>query len=225
LRKQGESIIIYAVFGILIAVFVINFGAQSVGTSQGCRSSSSESVATVDGRDVGMPGWRWASNFFGQFEKVPKEVRAEKTMEWLIVREILVREAESRGLSVSEDLVNENLKIGRLSFEGQTFDGRGLYFMKNAKGDLYFDYDNGLAQFARAVGLTTVNALKEQQREETLAAMMTQIMIGEGRASKEEARTRYLAENNKVSFDIAQFSPETYGAALTIGDADVTRWL
>jgi hypothetical protein len=223
LRKQGASIVIYAVFGILIAVFVINFGAQSVGTSEGCRSSGSESVATVDGHDVGMPGWRWAGNFMGQIEKVPKEVRAEKAMEWLIVREILVREAEARGLSVSEDLVNENLKVGRLAFEGQTFDGRGLFFLKSSKGVLYFDYD-GLAQFARAVGLS-VGALKEQQRKETLAAMMTQIMIGEGRASKEEARTRYLAENNKVAFDIAQFSPETYGAALTIGDADVTRWL
>ena len=224
LRKQGASIVIYAVFGILIAVFVINFGAQSVGTSQGCRSSESETVATVDGRDVGMQGWRWTANYLSAILRVPKEERAEDALELLIRREILVREAESRGLSVSDNLIDENIKAGRLYFMGQVVDGRMLYFEKDEKSDArYFSYD-ALMNLSRTVGLSLA-AFKEQQRKETLAAMMTQILVGEGRASKEEARTRYLSENTKVSFDVASFSPEAYGAALTIADADVAKWM
>ena len=225
LRKQGASIVIYAVFGILIAVFVINFGAQSVGTSQGCRTSDAETVATIDGRDVGMPGWRWTANYLSAILRVPKEERAEDALELLIRREILVREAESRGLSVSDNLIDENLKNGRLYFMGQVVDGKMLYFEPDEKHpeQRYFSYD-ALANLSRTVGLSLA-AFKEQQRKETLAAMMTQILIGEGRASKEEARTRYLAENTKVSFDVVSFSPETYGAALTINDADVVKWM
>jgi hypothetical protein len=40
MRRQGASISIYIIFGILIAVFVINFGPQSRGQEQGCSSNA-----------------------------------------------------------------------------------------------------------------------------------------------------------------------------------------
>lgn len=235
-RKRGASIIIYALFGTLIAVFVINFGAQSVGTSEGCRSSSSERVATVDGHDVGTTGWHWAGNFLSNFERgVSKDQRAATALEWLIVREILVQEAESRGLDVDDKLVDANLVTGKLYFQGQVQEPLKDYFIAK-DGTFINDPDKippakrreddppGLVALVRQVGLS-MGSFKEQQRKETLAAMMIQMIMGEPRASKDEAFNRFVFENTKVAFDVVAFSPDTYGAALQISDADVARWM
>ncbi|HTJ47046.1 MAG TPA: SurA N-terminal domain-containing protein [Kofleriaceae bacterium] len=235
LRKQGASIVIYAVFGILIAVFVINFGAQSVGTSEGCRSSSSETVATVDGRDVGSTGWHWVNNFLSNFIKgINKDQRSQYALDWLVKRELLVQEAEARGLAVNDKLIDENLKAGHLYFGGADAEGLRGYFI-DKHGYFVYDIDQipankrkdddppGLIQLVRQLGLT-IGGFKEQQRKETLAAMMMQMLEGEARASKDEALTRFVFEGTTVTYDYVAFQPSAYRDALRPTDQEIDAW-
>src|SRR5262245_26131644 len=110
LRKQGASIVLYAVFGILIAVFVINSGAQSVGTREGCTSGSSETVGSIDGREISRSTWQWEWNT----TQGKKSQRTPVAVTRVVQREILAQEAERRGLSVTDDLIDDKLKRGEL---------------------------------------------------------------------------------------------------------------
>src|SRR5690349_20348713 len=115
-RKRGATIAIYVIFGILIAVFVINFGPNGGGRkSKGSCSLRSADVSrlTVDGNHYGMTSWQWALNTLtgadnGQ-QGIQKKIRA---MDSLVKRELLAIEAEHRGLVVSDDVVDEKLKRG-----------------------------------------------------------------------------------------------------------------
>jgi hypothetical protein len=49
-RKQGASVILYAIFGVLIAAFILGINPGSSGDS-GCRPASNTWL-TVDGRKV-----------------------------------------------------------------------------------------------------------------------------------------------------------------------------
>jgi hypothetical protein len=235
LRKQGASIVIYAIFGILIAVFVINFGAQSVGTSQGCRSSDEERVASVDGADVGMAGWRWVQNVL-KAEGQPTEQRAIVAFEWLIQREILVDEAARRGMYVSDDLVDKNLERGRIYFAGSQayflvpyfIDKDGFFIyepdLSRAKDDKAADDEPpGLTSLARNFGMSMAT-FKEQQRKETLAAMMRMILVGEPRASIDEARASWLYSNSSVDVQVLELKPKTYADAMLPTDGDLDAW-
>jgi hypothetical protein len=238
LRKQGASIVIYAIFGILIAVFVINFGAQSVGTSQGCRTSDAERVIAVDGHDVGMNDWRWVSNVL-KGTQIPPQQRALYTFEWLVQRQILADEARRRGMYVNDDLIDQNLEKGRIYFYGGQDDQLVPYFIDD-HGIFFYDLDElvrtkqidaelakkeppGLVALARQFGLS-IAAVKEQQREETLAAMMKTILAGEPRASVDEARASWLYSNASVDIQAIEFNPKTYADALLPTDAEVDAW-
>ena len=57
-RQRANSIFVYLVFGILIAVFIISFGPQSIATGQGC--GATQQVGRVNGKDLNMNDWRFA---------------------------------------------------------------------------------------------------------------------------------------------------------------------
>ena len=50
-RRQGASIFIYLIFGLLIVIFVINFNPGAGGGQSGC-SGTDNTVIRVDGKDV-----------------------------------------------------------------------------------------------------------------------------------------------------------------------------
>ncbi len=54
MRHKGASIFIYLIFGVLIAVFVINFGPQ--GGQGGCRGVSN-TVVEVDDSNVNLTSY------------------------------------------------------------------------------------------------------------------------------------------------------------------------
>ncbi len=224
LRRQGASIVIYIVFGILIAVFVVNFGGPGSG---GCGDSSGggdETVMTVDGARQRMPAWRWTVNYLTNFTggRVPKSQRAELALELLLRRELLAAEGERRGLQVSDTLIDERIKAGELYIADNPIDGKSLYF-EQVGTESFFNYDM-LLNLTRNLGLT-IGAFKEQQRREILAQLTADLLRGSGRASKDEAQSRYIAENTTVSYDVVRFVPQQYGDAMAIADADVERYL
>ena len=240
LRKQGASAFIWVVFAILIGMFVINFGPSSVGAQGGgCGLSGGKRVALKVGKtEIDETGLRLAANLGKYLERRAGDgdQMTRRAMERLIVRELLAGEGERRGLRVSEDLVYDAIKHGKVHFAGQVVDARGLFFTRlkdddagDAEAaqpdpdDLYFDY----AQFKRVLrnmGISDGAYMKEQTRE-VLASTMARILMHAVPASREEALSTYITENTRVSFTAVRFDANKYADAMIITDGDLDRYI
>ena len=222
MRKQGASVFIWLIFGILIAVFVVNFGPQSPGSGQGCSGGGKRTFLTVGETTVDDAGFRWAMNL------IPGESDADRAavaFESLIMRELLAQEADRRGLRVPDGYVDHVIADGKLHFQGALLqEGDTVLDFRRAfyNEDQIFDY----TQFKRWVqnrGLS-VASYKKQQNREILASLMGQILMGSVPASREEAMQSYIAKNTTVSFEAVRFDPRRYGDNLLVTDADLDRW-
>jgi parvulin-like peptidyl-prolyl isomerase len=229
LRKSGASVLIYVLFGILIAGFVINFGPQSGGSSQGCTGGgvSADTVLEVDGEELGRPAWRFAYNARAGRNQV---ARAEAAMEDLLRSQILADEAEARGLVVSDALIDRKIKAGEIYLVGRRWDlqsacesGQGPCYFKKVEDQWFFDFEI-LKAYLNQLGLS-MGHFKDNQRREILADMVAELLRGSAAASRDEALARFVHENTTVSFDAVSFSPAAYKAALRVGPADVDRFL
>src|SRR4051794_38724341 len=105
MRRNSRSLLIYLLFGILIAVFILTFGPQS-GQHSGCAGTPSH-VAKVDDRDVDVASWRFMMNFLGFGRASGQRARAERqreqVMDALIDRELMAQAAEDEGFRVSTE--------------------------------------------------------------------------------------------------------------------------
>mgnify|MGYP001208144169 CR=1 FL=1 len=124
MRKQGASVFLYLVFGLLIAIFVININPGSKSGEGGCNTGAG-SVVTVDGSRVGKNAFlvafsnRYIRNFLQMwgFKTMGERDRKMAAVEMLIRREILAQAASDRGLRVTEEEEREGLDI---SSHGET---------------------------------------------------------------------------------------------------------
>ena len=239
LRKQGASAFIWVVFAILIGMFVINFGSQSAGAQGGCKLGSTKRVALKVGKtEIDETGLRLAANLGKYLERRAGDgdQMTRRAMERLIVRELLAGEAERRGLRVSEDLVYDAIKHGKVHFAGQVVDARGLFFARLKDDDdgdaaaaqpdpddLYFDYGQ-FKRVLRNMGISDGAYMKEQTRE-VLASTMARILMHAVPASREEALSTYITENTRVSFTAVRFDANKYADAMIITDADLDRFI
>ncbi len=104
MRKSSQSLLIYVLFGIVIAVFIINFGPQSHGSS--CESSMKDehTAASVGNRTVTANDFRYGFLVLGGAQypaQMAKQQRLKETvMDKLIERELLAREAGRLGYAV-----------------------------------------------------------------------------------------------------------------------------
>ena len=220
LRKSGSSMIIWILFGILIAGFVISFGPQSVGSSQGCQSSGRMTVLKIGGRTLDDASWRFAFGLArgGEGERA-RELAA---LDQLVRRELLASEAERRGLRVADGLIDHVITAGEVHYGGRVIPAKGAFYDEEGKG--VFNYQ----QFKRFVFQRmnmSVAGYKRQQTREILATTMERLLRGSVAVSIEEARARYIAENTTVAFDAVRFEPTVYADALRITDADLDRYL
>jgi hypothetical protein len=219
-RKRGATIIIYLIFGVLIAVFVVNFGPQSMGGGRGCQGAGSETKLTIAGEDYGWNTWRWALNNQGEG---PYQQRAIGALDGLVRRELLAQEAERRGLEVPESVIDDNIKNARLYILGQPIaeaDARRIYFDDGE----FFNYKMLEGRLVRPLGLT-IASFKAEQRREVLAASMVQILASGGHASRDEAYAEWISRELKVTIDAVRFPVSEYKDKLILADADVDRFL
>lgn len=220
LRKSGSSMIIWILFGILIAGFVISFGPQSVGSSQGCQSNGRMTVLKIDGRTLDDAAWRFAYGLArgGEGERA----REMAALDQLVRRELLASEADRRGLRVADGLIDHVITAGEVHYGGRVIPAKGAFYDEEGKG--VFSYQ----QFKRFVFQRmnmSVAGYKRQQTREILATTMERILRGSVAVSVEEARARYIAENTTVAFDAVRFDPAAYADALRITDADLDRYV
>ena len=225
-RKRGASILVYLIFGLLIVVFVVNFGPQSQGSEQGCTGRAAGSMLTVG--DVDVPRGSFLLMYQGFFRSGTRVQRAEATIDALTRRELLAQEADERGLIVTDELVDEAIKEGwlygllsRTSLKpGPGDEGNGIF--RKVDQDVFFDYK----RFENWVGgmNLTVASYKEAQKREMLAVMMAEILRGQVQVSRDEALNDYIYTNTTVTFDAVRFDPAEYREVMKLTDADIARF-
>lgn len=219
MRRSGASIFIYLIFGILIVVFVLNFGPQSKGSGEGCTGSSSNTALTVNGSEVSRPGFALPY----QIAQGPVATRKIQVFEWLIRREMLAQEAESRGMRVTDDAVDEEIKRGSLFFDMRRENIKKSLF-DQVDNQFFFSYPK-LQNLVERNWQVSMTSFKEAQKREMLAGLMAELIRNGTQVSRDEALQQFLYENNTVTFDAVKFQPAVYRAAMRLTEDDVARFV
>lgn len=216
LRQNSRSFIIWVLFGIIIAAFVLTFGTQSE-VSLSCTGPSASYTMAVDDRKVSVHSWRFG---MATLRGGPsKTARAQQVLDALLQREILAQAAEDAGIRVTMEMATEKIFQGDFMIMGMPVDGQNMYFRNG-----YFDY-NLLEAQVNAMGLGSVDLFLTEQQRELQAEAMRDLLLRGSVASPEEARARFIHENTKATIDVVQFRPDEYRRKLGLSAEDIDRYL
>ena len=234
LRKSSRSLVIYLIFGILIVVFIISFGPQSVGRRSGIRGASgcaseAPAAASVKGQNISENSWRYGILASGRGsangERARRAQIRERVLDMLIVRELLAQKAEDMGFRISDAEVRDRLTSGEVYILGMKQDGTRLYFMRGEGDEKPRFMAKGLDAFAKNLGLPSVDKFIDEQRRELLAEKLRDLIAASVRVSPEEVQQRYILDSTKVSLEYVPFSVAQLKQSLEVTPADVDAYL
>ena len=218
MRQRGASIFVYLIFGVLIAIFVLSINPNQ--QSSGCGGSSNSTVVEVDGFDVNENAFQVAFNT--QYNPARgSEQRKYHAIDTLILREMLAQAADTRGIRVSEELVEEEIKKGNFFYSGQRLplrvfdpmdDGTQVWNFKRFKS--WVSGHN-----------VSIGAYKSEQMRSMQATLMAELISDSVTVSREEALDEFIYEGTTVTYDAVVFSPPAYRAVMKLTDADIERFL
>jgi hypothetical protein len=214
-RRQGASIFVYLIFCLLIAIFVINFGPQKGSQGGGC-SGASNVVVSVDGQEATQSSYHIA--YANGYNRGNGKQKTYVALETIIRREILAQEAEARGMRVDSDLIQNQIKQGWFFLGGQRVQIPGI-FDENHYWNL-----KAFKSWYSSMNVSRNSYVGEQGRG-LMASVMAEILRDSVQVSRDEALGHYLFENNTVQYDVVNFKPDAYRAAMKLTDADVERFL
>jgi peptidyl-prolyl cis-trans isomerase D len=221
MRKSSQSLLIYVLFGIVIAVFIINFGPQSRGGCEGQMGGNDHFAAKVAGDSISSNEFRYGFLALGggraPLQEAKRRRMKEMVMDLLIERELLGQEAQRLGFQVTEEEVEDQIAEGKVITLGYprtipqlTKDGKFSY-------DAFKTY----AQFE--LGITPKHFI-EQQRKEMLASRVRDLLGASVSVSPEEVKAEFDRQNRKVNLEYVRFSPERYKSDLAPTDAEIADY-
>ena len=224
MRKSSQSLLIYVLFVIIIAVFIVNFGPQSRGGSgcDGAAGGDDESAATLAGTTVPSSAFRYAFMLMGganQPNQMLKLRRFKETvMDRLLERELLAREAERMGFAISEDDVHKLLLDGRIV-------GLGLpHTVSRIQKDGVFNYDLFKTFSQYELGLTP-DAFVAQQRRELLAARMRDFLRATVKVSPEEVKSEFESKNRQINLEYVRFPSRKFESQVEPTADEIANYL
>jgi len=203
MRKHSRSFIIYIFFGIIIAVFVVNFGPQSAGCTASTTFASKVSGTTVSPSEYAYV--IGATDMMRRLANAPESILARfrgQIMDEILRREILADEALALGFRIPDKEIDDMIVKGSFLNIGRT-----SMLPKGETGE--FDYDL-LARYLKGRFGLTVKKFKEIQRREMLAEKMLQLFVASVKVSEEEVKSDYLHENTQVALQYVRFVPTDY---------------
>src|SRR5262245_45533099 len=116
LRRNSRSTVIYVLFGIIIAVFIINFGPGSRGCSPG--AGANVFAVRLGTETLNEQDFRFAFLADGGAQMPPAMARVRRIKEFvmdkLIERELLAAEAERLGFHISAKEAEDNVAEGKM---------------------------------------------------------------------------------------------------------------
>ena len=221
MRKSSQSLLIYVLFGIVIAVFIINFGPQSRGGCDGPASSGVEFAARVGNETISSSDFRYGFLVLGGAQypaQMAKQQRIKETvMDKLIERELLAQEAEQLGYAVTDEEVEDQVADSKMI---------GLGYPRTVgrlQKDGKFSYDlfKNFVQFE--LGLTPKGFIEEQKRE-LLASRVRDLLRAGVTMSVEEVKADYERKGNQVNLEYVRFAPRRYEAQVAPTAEDIAAY-
>ncbi|MCC7535844.1 MAG: peptidylprolyl isomerase [Deltaproteobacteria bacterium] len=226
--KGAQGILLAILVVLLGSVFLINFGPQS----EGCKSGGSTGyAATVYGETISDADLRGAMAMAG-FNRMSTSVVGQlrrKTLDGLIERELLVREARRLGMGATEEEVDDAIVAGRLHFSVPSTEATGFMWNETLRVD--FSDDDGrfqYEQFQRWVqyGLRrSIAEFKEQQTAELLAFRMRQAIRAGVRVSEDEVWDDYVRREEQTGIRYMRFSKLWFRENLQPTSEEIDRWV
>lgn len=217
MRRHSRSFIIYILFGIIIAVFVVNFGPQSAG----CSGGGASYAAKVEGKTITGRQFAYAMSVAGirsQQVPEPQMVRLRgMVMDQLLMRELMAEEALALGVRIPEKDIDDMLVKGRFLALGQP---RPLIRDDDGK----FDYEL-FSRYVRYSWQLTVRKFKIDQRRELLADKYRQFLRSSIKVSDDEVRTDFVQRNTQVSLNYVRFTPGQFRPLVVTDEAKVKAYL
>jgi peptidyl-prolyl cis-trans isomerase D len=219
IRRNSRSTIIYVLFGVLIAVFIINFGPGA--RRAGERELAGTWAVKVAGSTVSEQDYRLAYIALGG-PNIPLQVARERhlkefVMDKLIERELLAREAERLGFDVSQKEVEDLAADGKMYILGVPrkseewiVDGR-------------FNYDRFRAVCQNRLGVTVARFI-ESQRREMLADKVKQLMLGTVKVTPDEVKADYDQRELQVNLEFVRLQARQFDDKVTITPAEVDAY-
>lgn len=215
MRKHSRSFIIYVLFGIIIAVFIINFGPQSAG----CTAAAS-SAGKVEGNAITPKLLAYAFSVSGiHSQQVPEPemvMLRGRVVDQLLFRELLAEDALKLGIRIPEKEIDDMVVKGRFLALGQP---RPLIRDDDGK----FDYEL-FSRYVRYSWGLTVKKFKDDQRRELLAEKFRDLFRSSVRASEEEVRAHFIQTSTQAKLDYVRFTPGEFRTQVSVDDAKVVAY-
>jgi peptidyl-prolyl cis-trans isomerase D len=221
MRKSSRSLVIWVLFGIVIVVFIINFGPQSQGTT--CEQMDKEEgyAAKVGGQTITSNDFRYGFMLMGGGQKNPKAAQQERlketVMDMLIERELLVETADKLGIVVSEEEVEDEIAESRL-----TLLGAQRVFPRLQK-DGKFNYESFKMFVQFELGMTP-KAFLAQQRKELLAARVRNVLREGVNVSDDEVKNEFVRKNRQLSLESMRFVPRRFDAEVAPTEEEIAAY-
>ena len=214
MRRSSQSLLIYVLFGILIAVFIINFAPQSMGGCEGKQARVDTDAAKVGGRTLTVQDFNFGYLMVGGGQASPQVARGrrlkETTMDKLIERELLAQEGERLGFRISDEEVEDQIadaKMIGLGFDGMRY--RTFQQQIPVQKDGKFDYDLFKKFSLYQLGMSP-RAFIDEQRREVLAERVRNLLNDGLNVSQDEVKSDFLRRGNQVNVEYVRFSSRRY---------------
>jgi peptidyl-prolyl cis-trans isomerase D len=222
MRKSSQSALIYILFGIVIAVFIINFGPQSRGGSCEQAMGGNEHVAAeVAGDSISNSDFRYGFMLSGGAQvpaKYAKQERLKETvMDRLIERQLLASEAGRLGFVVTDDEVVNQIGDAKIIGLG------AVHSVPRLQKDGAFNYEAFKSFVQLELGVTPKNFI-EQQKKELLAAEMRNLLRDSAAVSPEEVKADFVRKNRQVNLEYMRFVGTRYEPEVALTDADIADY-
>lgn len=224
MRQQSRSLVIYVLFGIVIAVFIINFGPQS---PSGCDKRGEAAQSGIEGakvkdRMLGRQSYLYGMTMVGAQNIPPQRAKMmrlhETIMDLLIDREIMASEAEKAGFRVSdeevEDFIGEHQKVMALGREQKM-----SFFEREGK----VSYENFRKFVQFQLGMTP-RAFIEEQRREMLASRMRDSLRAGVAVSPDEVKEDWVRQADQVNVEYLRFPIHRYASELELKAEDIAKY-
>lgn len=206
MRRNSRHAIIYVLFGILIAAFVISFGPGSRGF--GYSGVTSAWAAKVAGATVSEQDFHFAYVALGGTQYPPQVARERRLKEFvmdrLIERELFASEAEKLGYNVSDKEAEDEIYAGKMMVMGvpRRVDS---YVYKDGK----FDYDRFKMVSQNQLGVTVQHFIEIQKRE-MLADKYREALRVSSKVSPDEVKQEFESRGLQVNLEYGRFPERRY---------------
>ena len=222
MRKASQSLLIYLLFIIVIAVFIINFGPQSRGSScDQVMKGNDHYAAQVNGETITQNSFRYGFMLAGGAQipaPMAKRDRLKETvMDKLIEREILAAEADRLGMVVTDDQVEDQIADAKIVALGAT------HTVPRLQKDGKFNYDSFKTFLQFELGVTP-KAFVAEQKKEMMALQVRDLMRASVTVSADEIKTDFVRKARQVNLEYLRFSGRRYEPDVVLTDAEIADY-